>query len=291
MNDSAPVRETQVISIGLLAALVSPELESFSSALLAGGWKQVKVEPRLSVAQIERWEKVVADCTVAIHTGVIGKPGQAHAAIETFAFLERAKPSIVFLCGIAGSLDKENIKKKDVVVGKHVYWKGEDRKKDGNPCFEYRPVDHKPPNFDADIMNRLEMSVSRLNAAGELSNGAFGVHVGEIFSWDYVTNGPMVTASILANHDKAVCVEMEAGGFLSALARYKKINSDRPMAGFVVRGISDYTEQKDKDKETRKLASRNAAAVCAKLAEDAFDPSGSNLMAQLMPVAVASVSL
>lgn len=33
MNDSAPARETQVVSIGLLAALVSPELESFERPL------------------------------------------------------------------------------------------------------------------------------------------------------------------------------------------------------------------------------------------------------------------
>lgn len=282
MDERAQTRETQVVSIGLLAALVSPELESFERPLERSGWQRVPVEPKLKHAQIDHWQKTVADCEVNIFTGVIGRMGQAASAIETFAFLERVKPSIVFLCGIAGSLVKTKFEKSDVIVAKHIHWKGENKIEDGNPCRTYRSADYIVPNFDIDIMNRLESAVVRLSNKNQLSDGSFKVHVEEIFSWDYVTSGPAITAEILAKHPKAACVEMEAGGFLAAVERYKKVRSEKPILGFVVRGISDYTELKDSDDVVRKAASRNAAAVCAKLAEDAFDPAGSDLLSQLL---------
>lgn len=282
MNDSAPARETQVVSIGLLAALVSPELESFERPLEGAGWHRVPVKPKLKNAQIEHWQKTVAGCEVNIFTGVIGRMGQAASAIETFAFLERVQPSIVFLCGIAGSLVKKKFEKTDVVVAKHIHWKGENKIEDGLPCRLYRRADYIVPNFDIDIMNRLEAAVVRLGNRGELSDGTFKVYVEEIFSWDYVTSGPAITAEILSKHPKVACVEMEAGGFLAAVERFQKVRSEKPMLGLVVRGISDYTEAKDSDDAVRKAASRNAAAVCAKLAEDAFDPAGSDLLSQLL---------
>lgn len=133
MNDVTPI-EKHSVSIGLLAALVATELESFAGPLLAAGWKrELELQPRLRAAQIEQWHKDVAGVTVNIYTGAIGRMGQAAAAIETFAFLERVHPSIVFLCGIAGSLDRKTFKKRDVVVARHVHWKGENKIEDGSP--------------------------------------------------------------------------------------------------------------------------------------------------------------
>ena len=282
MSASAAVRESRVISIGLLAALVSPELEAFELPLKSAGWQRIPTSPGLKAAQIEHWQKHIADDPVNIFTGVIGRMGQAAAAIETFAFLERVKPSMVFLCGIAGSLVSQKFMKSDVVIAKHVHWKGENKIEDGSPCPVYRSADYVVPSFDFDTMNRLEAAVVRLNNRNELTDGTFRVHVEELFSWDYVTSGPAITAKILSRHPKAACVEMEAGGFLAAVERFRKIRSDKPMLGLVVRGISDYTESKDSDPQIRKTASRNAAAVCDRLAEDAFDPSGSDLLAQLI---------
>ncbi|WP_083846379.1 hypothetical protein [Bradyrhizobium sp. ORS 285] len=277
-------KEKFIPSVGIIAALVSPELESFWSALESQGWTRKKVSPKLRDASIDQWTKRTGDTDAIIHTGVIGEKGQATAAVETIAFLERCQPTNVILCGIAGSLNRTKYPKREVVVGSSVHWKFQDKIEDngghcedGSPCFKYRPGGRNTNYLDADLSKRLERRIGELFKPSEMQRG-YSVHYDAIFSWDYVASGDQVTKRILSQGHNVACVEMEAGGFLYSLHRYAKISGRRNIKGFVVRGISDYAELKDNNSTDRYAASGNAAWVSVRLAQDMFDPNGLDLM-------------
>jgi nucleoside phosphorylase len=272
-------------SVGILAALVTPELESFWSALDGQGWAKQRVAPKLRDASIDKWTKLTKNNEEAtIYTGVIGEKGQATAAIETIAFLDRCQPTNVILCGIAGSLNKAKYVKRAVVVGSAVHWKFQDKVEDsagvcddGRPCLKYRPRERTTPYLDVDVAKRLQRRVNELFKPVEAQRG-YPVHFEGIFSWDYVASGQHVTARILELSNDVACVEMEAGGFLYSLNRYANISGKRIVRGFVVRGISDYAELKDNVDADRFAASGNAAWVAVRLAQDMFDADGLDLM-------------
>jgi nucleoside phosphorylase len=268
------------ISIGLLSAIVKPEFTSANVVLERQGWVKTNPQPKaLTAAAISEWSKDVAGVQVILRSGVIGDMGQTSAAIETYAFLERAESSIVILCGIAGSLKKNDFKKGDVIVAKKVSWAIQDRMADSrdteSPCHKYRWKNKGGKSYEADFSKRLELNVLNF-LKGQM--GSRAVHCEEIFSWEYVADGESVTKYILANAANAACVEMEAGGFLGALARYSTIRGGRPMEGFVVRGISDYTDEKDKVTNDRTLAAENAAIVALGLVEQLVDINKLNIL-------------
>jgi hypothetical protein len=191
-------------SVGILAALVTPELESFWAALDSQGWKKQQVIPKLRDASIDKWTKTTDGTLATIYTGVIGVKGQATAAVETIAFLDRCRPTNVILCGIAGSLNKEKYAKREVIVGSAVHWVFQDKIEDsdgqcddGKPCFKYRPRDRPAPYLDdVDIAKRLQRRVTELFKPSAPQRG-FTVHFEGIFSWDYVASGQHVTEKIL----------------------------------------------------------------------------------------------
>lgn len=251
--------------------------------LTASGWSKQSVPPKLAKAQIDHWQKEMDGTIANLYTGVIGRAGQATAAVETFVFLERVNPRLVFLCGIAGSLDEAKTKKTDVVVARRVHWCGHDKIQDASDVpdinfSKYRWINHPSPYFDADLVKVLERAVLRVRTKGALSLTDFNVQIGEIFTWDYVTSATGATADILRRFPQSLCVEMESGGFLEAISRYRTIRPERQTVGLVVRGISDYTIKKDNDARARTAASRNAALVCVSMAEDAFATDGSHLL-------------
>lgn len=85
------------------------------------------------------------------------------------------------------------------------------------------------------------------------------------------------TSKIRADHPGICCVEMEVRGFTSALRRHSVGRSGAPIAGFIVRGISDYAEKKVSEEGARAAACRNATTVAALLALEIITSENSDL--------------
>jgi nucleoside phosphorylase len=255
-------------SVGLLTALVTPELEGAMEVFASQAWTQVDNSPRMKNAEIRTYHQN----GLTVHTSTIGEAGQAQAALETMVFLDRCRivPNIVFLCGIAGSLYRAKYQKTDVVVGSVIYWRCQDKISDSLPCPEYRNKSFAIPNYDRDIRKNLELRLKRLFPSGDDAKRGYKVNFGEIYSGNYVVSSKAAVAKINTECPDACCVEMEGGGFISAVSRFSSSTGATPMLGIVVRGISDYAEGKDvvDDTTSRAAASRNATNVAIALAKD-----------------------
>ena len=264
--------DDEEFSIGFLTALVTDELVACEKILSEMKWKPQPVSIVLKDAGISKWAKQIDGRKIIAHAMAIGRMGQAASAIETFAFLERTKPTFTFLTGIAGSLKSDKIFKCDVVVSNHTRWRTQNRVFGEDGCNQYRPYDNLnyDPFVPADMSRRIQKKLvedfpTKKRGAGDFDR--WNAHLGEVYTWDYVLSSKRIVDEINADFPMALCVEMEAGGFLGAISRAKGLRGDRPMQGYVVRGISDYAEGKDKVEKVRTDASRNAALVAVSLAE------------------------
>jgi nucleoside phosphorylase len=254
---------TTGFTVGIVTALVNPELLSSEPTLRKLGWQQMSGTPLEDRAGITSWTKTRGELSATIKTAAIGEMGQAHAAIEAFAFLERARPTIVFLCGICGSLDEAKFKKEDVIVARSVSWKSFNKLMEGDLFSCFREKEFRTPSSSRDFEKWFSTYFAR-NL--DKVKRDFDLHYEDVFTWDYVTTGSRATDKVRALSPTAACVEMEAGGFLVAVNRFAEIR-DRRIPTFVVRGVSDYTIQKDKDSRVRKRASENAVEIAAEMAE------------------------
>lgn len=259
------------LSVGFVTALVSKELIACEAILESKGWTKVTpVDPALDEAGITSWHKEIEGRRFGAHTMAIGRMGQAASAIETMTFLQRCAPNYIFLTGIAGSLNAEKAKKRDVVVSLDTRWRTQNRIFGENGCDEYRKFHNPVTPYTADFSRRLQRFIedrySRDRPDGPEAR-PFDVHAADIFSWDYVIDSSRVVRRINDEFPQALCVEMEGGGFLAAVERYSDLAGKRPMRSFIVRGISDYAARKDKDATVRQDASHNAASVAVDIAE------------------------
>jgi nucleoside phosphorylase len=265
---------------GLLSALPAPELISFDAPLENRGWRlDDKTPDSVLRAGIRIWYKVIDNSRIEICTGSLGKAGQANAAVETTVFVDRMIPDVVALCGIAGSFDCQKLPKRDVVIAKSITWHGRNKAEDsippltyadGTPCFKYRTHNHRaPPIFTQEIGIEIERLLASYGSSYSAPQLGFQVRYEDIFSWDFVVSGETVVKQILKDSPDSVCVEMEAGGFVSALGRLS-ILRNRRIQPLVIRGISDDANNKDNNKIDRAIASANAAQIAIRLIEDWF---------------------
>lgn len=259
-------------SIGFLTALVSDELIPCEAVLQQTGWTPDDL-PELTAAGISRWNKIIDGRLIVAHSMAIGRMGQAASAVETMAFLSRcAHPNALFLTGIAGSLWADKIFKRDVVVARHTRWRTQNKVFGEDGCDVYRPFDNilSRSGVSADVSRVIQRHIAEQYPHRDRSDqerSTWNVHYGEIYTWDYVINSQRVVQKLNADFPESLCVEMEAGGFLSALDRVRTMTGGRPMHGYIVRGISDYAARKDKEKSVRAAASENAANVAVGMAE------------------------
>ena len=258
------------ISIGFLTALVSSELVACEEVLEGKGWLRDVPQPkRLDDTGIVRWTKKIGNFKVSAYSSAINDMGQADSALETICFLQRCRPKLIFLTGIAGSLYQSKVLKRDVVISAGVNYRTQNRVAGEDGCDEYRNKNHQLNGYDPDKSLKLEKMATHLfttTGKSELGLDGVSIHSGDVFTWDYVVDSARTVAKLNKDYPKALCVEMEAGGFLKVVDRNARLKGNRA-APFVVRGISDYAGAKDKEVNVRADASRNAAIVALTLAE------------------------
>lgn len=251
------------IRIGLLTALVSPELDAVPATMRSLGWTESELEPKFKHQNISIWQKNCGGTVASVFVTAINEMGQTHSAVATAAFLERVDPNFIFLCGICGSLNKEKYEKESVIVAKNVFWKGFNKIGDG-PLFKcFRAKDYIAPSVDDDYALWIAKVFSNeINT----KRRPYSLHFEDVFTWEFVTTGERATNKVLEMCPSAACVEMEAGGFIKAVESFGRVR-ERKIPTFVVRGVSDYTIQKDKDQIVRERASSNAVSIVSELAE------------------------
>lgn len=260
-------RHPEVV-FGFLTALVDEELLPVERQLEAMGWLREPLTEIDEKSGVARWSKAFDGLKIRVVTGTINGMGQAESAIETFVFLQRFKPACVFLVGIAGSLNATNYMRGDVVVGSRVFWSSKNKVKEDKGVLTYRDNTYLTWDMETDHSKTLKRFLSeRFANAKNSSEMRDHVFFEPIFTWDMVVSSEVVVAEILDRWPRASCVEMEAGGFLKAVARFNGVRSGRGPRPVVVRGISDYAAFKKDDDDVRRRASMKAAEVAIATAE------------------------
>lgn len=270
-------------SVGFLTALASSELIQCEDELRRSGWVETATKVSLRDAGIKSWQREIDGTLISAFSMAINGMGNATSTLETFNFLYRTKPTLVFLCGIAGSLHESKVFKGDVVVGSSVRWRTRNRITETKDGFIYRPKEMPLSNstLDADFARVLHNKLideypSKQRTEQQFEN--WNVHFEEIYTWDYVLDSETITREINQSFPNSFCVEMEAGGFLAAVDKYQKLITGKPIVPLIIRGISDYTSKKDKQTNIRKETSRNAARVAISLAEWLSSEEGFDLI-------------
>jgi nucleoside phosphorylase len=173
-------------------------------------------------------------------------------------------PVITFYVGIAGGIREKGVKLGDVVAATEVidYDGGKEspegyipRPRQLHPAFALKQL----AGFTS-IEDEWRKRCQTVAESPDLGNSS--VHIEPIAAGNkVVASTKSATYKLIrATADRAVAVEMEGSGFLSAVARYGD-------AAIVIRGISDLIDgkkQADKDK-VRAQAAANAAAFALEL--------------------------
>ncbi|NKX45300.1 5'-methylthioadenosine/S-adenosylhomocysteine nucleosidase [Roseicyclus persicicus] len=235
-----------------------------------------------------------------------GDMGNVHSAIRTAYFYNLFVPSVMVFCGIAGSLEPKKARLGDVVIPTKVYnykhdkisdLKGAERdsarEKGFDDCIEFladRTISLRPKRKDIGIDDsalQLLTALPRDEISDELESEdlpqelmdvedlrverrAQLIREEDIFSWEMVFNSAVYRSFLKGKNELngAVVVDMESFGFVSAVRELRKVNGI--LAGFVVRGVSDYVGYKEEcdaidGERFRHMALRNAALVAIRI--------------------------
>lgn len=195
-------------------------------------------------------------------------PSAAAAAVSAVLNLE---PQIALLVGIAGGVEEKGAALGDVVAATVVH--DYDIGKDTEDGFVARAMQHKSSFALKQIAGHLKIDDAWrgriLPADPDPTDAPPRVWIEPIAAGGHVVAARESTTYKLIRSvaDRAVAVEMEGSGFLSALDRFA-------VAGMVVRGISDLVSEKGKTdaKGWQGQAAANAAAFAFELLYE-FEPA------------------
>ena len=210
----------------------------------------------------------------------IGQAGNQFSGMETIDMLHRFEPRFIFLYGIAGALPRGDVSLGDVVVARQVDTLCFDKVTDtaDEPKFHQKEVivqvTHGIQDYIRDFLidyNLPSRKDREYERAIKLNTRLPRVHHGVLFSWDLVLSSSIYCKELLARNRHRIAVEMELAGFYGAIGyfqqqceRYNK--RDARVDGLVVRGLSDYANNKEKSDadssvDWRSIAAENAAVV------------------------------
>ena len=191
---------------------------------------------------------------------VLREPGMKNVdmALATEKAIQRFKPQIVLLVGIAGGV--KDVQIGDILVAKKAY--GYEAGKEDIDGFKARPA---VESFSGDLLARAQVLSRREDWKKRTSDGASDskVFIGPIAAGDKVVasvNNPSYQR-IKLHYNDTLALEMEAIGFATALQGHRLVH------GLVIRGISDLCEGKSAtDKQNwQPIAAERAAAFAFEL--------------------------
>jgi len=187
--------------------------------------------------------------------------GRVPAAISTIQLLNKSKPDILLVAGIAGGFEMEGVNRGDVIVATNVADLATRKMRQGkrNTIPEFRPREFrtdkrlekflKSSSFDGpDWQNKV------LDAAEWPDGLRPTIRYGPIASLDEVVSSTEWVKGLLTAWPKMLGVEMEAGGVCAAAEAF-----DQKVA--VIRGVSDLADPSKSDDEWRRRAMKTVASL------------------------------
>jgi nucleoside phosphorylase len=285
------------VPVLILSITLNPEYNAVEQLLPKVKATRIAQTPADKLLEIDRWHIVADDGeTIQVATGYINGMGNARTALETLIYLERVSPRFVFLCGIAGSLEPDEIGLGDVVLGKTVEWWNLNKVQ---PVADARYLQIGDSYFRKEITtvgdhtnywNKRLSSFQSSNTKQLMSNNdkkllqlktkispkspdvrANLVHYGKIVSWEYVLSHEHLRNELRRATIDGLAIEMEGAGFYSSIKRRNeelaaqqqitKHSMHTKVEGFIFRGISDLSHKKGTENQAwREIAMFNAAA-------------------------------
>ena len=262
----------EIFDIGVLT-VIPEELEAVRQALHLS--RRPKLQGRVCYSGTTRSELQRRDYSIVLTcVGAAGNPPAAAAAME---LIERHKPQVLILVGIAAGI-RSKVKIGNVILSERVVAYEPAaliRQKDNVPRVEPRPnIDRLPYAMVQDIMNYIPDSDRITERFFELNNKLPAPTKGKERQFrklvaDTIVARPSTIASgekLLRDPEKLLVIrrdmhgqieagEMEAAGFVEACHQ-------RAVNWLVIRGISDFGDR-FKDDQFHTFGAQAAAAVLA----------------------------
>jgi len=271
-----------LVDVGILT-VIRPELAAARDAL--GKLQRKKEGPDGTVYWHGAVPSALRKRNYSVVLAGIGMAGNSPAAAAATRMIERFRPSVMLLVGIAAGI-RDKVRIGDVVLSERVVAYESAAvvaHKDRPPSVERRPeISRVPMSILQDVLN-YEIDPARLAERFASIKGVFPapppgreaewVHVARemkchpnvtIASGEKLLRDPGVLLEFRQNvHGKIEVGEMEAAGFADACEAAS-------VGWLVVRGISDFGDDL-KDDRFHELASKTAAVVAADFIENALD--------------------
>lgn len=186
--------------------------------------------------------------------------GNVHMAAATEWAIRTTRPKIALLLGRAGGIEQEMVIGDIAIASSVLYYERRQLLETGTR-YDFQTIDSH--QLDQNVFERVE---DRLHAGdGRLAVNDRRIFIGPIASGEAVmrTLDADVAKVLWQSHRKIIAVEMEAGGFATALQKHLVPGrSYGPDLSFIVRGISDLPAiPRDDGNNSRACAGAAAGAV------------------------------
>ena len=237
------------ISVDFLIVSIIPDLELKSVlnefSLYYGardGYSSTKLEAGLEHISFTGKDGEAYSAVVA----AIYEAGNVSSAVECASLLTRFNPGFVVLCGIGGNVFPDRTKKGDVVVAKHVKYERISRVSQGLDYEFTSPPIVQPDDVTwkdiASYVSKNEIDFLKDSTqavdAITVNKRKPKIDFGQIYCSHMVVDCSDYRTRIQDMDREMRAVEMEAGGFLLSVAKYRK-HSEVNVPTLILRGISD----------------------------------------------------
>jgi nucleoside phosphorylase len=180
--------------------------------------------------------------------------GRVPAAIETMRFLQKERPDILIVVGIAGGFAKEEVKLGDIVVATRIVDLATRKvlqEDDKNTVPDFRPdvfmTDERITNYLKFKFDRISWEHAVVDEVDWPEGRRPTIRYGTLASLDEVVSSNEWIDRLCKAWPKLLGTEMESGGVCAAAAVFN-------MKVSVIRGISDLADPAKSDTQWRKRA-------------------------------------
>ena len=205
------------------------------------------------------WKGMRSNVQILLYSSSV--MGRVPAAIHTMQALEREKPDMLIVTGIAGGFKESGCQLGDLLVASLVADLATRKIKENAEQVnsEFRPdafaIDDRMKHFvESGEFDRGTWEQYVIKAAEWPEGRRPTIHIAPLASLDEVVASGQWINSLLAAWPKLLGVEMEAGGVCAAAKEFK-------IEAAVIRGVSDLADPTKSDSEWRRRAMKTAACL------------------------------
>ena len=280
----------------VLSILPHDEKAVIDEFLMLQGVEATTASKSVASLELQLWTtKSRLGHEIRFASGFTNNMANVHSAVAVGTLAREYSPSVIIVCGIAGSMQPADIALGDVVISTDNVWRRVDkisadvkesdkpRTTDGSAyCLRWKD------EFGANLHNRWTKEIAQIRPQIEntlpSNNGIMRQRIedlrchnflggfrrnkvkqGRVLSTDFVLSQPSLRDDFLRQLSMPLAVEMEFAGAELAVRRHCELMETRGSVGIrpqalTVRGICDFAQDKsDTDRYWRDVAATNAA--------------------------------